>query len=172
MAWAAKVVSLGAVLGGCLLFRVSACAGPVKHCCFFLCPSPLARTPASCMPPAPEVPSAGIVTSTMTGLLGQSRLLVVLGRERLLPLALAEVSERFGTPVRATVVTGAAAATLAFVLDIGILAELVSIGGRSQGAARDAGVQAPPGAPCCMLPRLRQGMLPACPTCGASEVPH
>ncbi|KAL4420141.1 hypothetical protein ABPG77_010357 [Micractinium sp. CCAP 211/92] len=84
MAWAAKVVSLGAVLG--------------------------------------------IVTSTMTGLLGQSRLLVVLGRERLLPLALAEVSERFGTPVRATVVTGAAAATLAFVLDIGILAELVSIG--------------------------------------------
>ncbi|KAL4458687.1 hypothetical protein ABPG75_013552 [Micractinium tetrahymenae] len=84
MAWAAKIVSLGAVLG--------------------------------------------IVTSTMTGLLGQSRLLVVLGRERLLPPPLAEVSERTGTPIRATLVTGGLAAALAFVLDIGILAELVSIG--------------------------------------------
>lgn len=70
----------------------------------------------------------------MTGLLGQSRLLVVLGRERLLPPALAEVSERTGTPVRATLVTGAAAAALAFILDIGILAELVSIGGGGAGA--------------------------------------
>ncbi|EFN50706.1 hypothetical protein CHLNCDRAFT_7483, partial [Chlorella variabilis] len=84
MTWAARVVSLGAVLG--------------------------------------------IVTSVMTGLLGQSRLLVVLGRERLLPARLAAISERTGTPIQATLLTGAMAAALAFVLDIGVLAELVSIG--------------------------------------------
>ena len=70
----------------------------------------------------------GIVTSTMTGLLGQSRLLVVLGRERLLPASLAAVSQRTGTPIWATALTGGMAAALALVLDIGILAELVSIG--------------------------------------------
>jgi APA family basic amino acid/polyamine antiporter len=64
----------------------------------------------------------------MTGLLGQSRLLVVLGRERLLPARLSEVSERTGTPIYATLLTGSMAAALAFVLDIGVLAELVSIG--------------------------------------------
>jgi APA family basic amino acid/polyamine antiporter len=64
----------------------------------------------------------------MTGLLGQSRLLVVLGRERLLPARLAVVSPRTGTPAFATLLTGAASAALAFVLDIGVLAELVSIG--------------------------------------------
>ncbi|PRW59844.1 transcription elongation factor SPT5-like protein 1 [Chlorella sorokiniana] len=84
MAWAAKIVSLGAVLG--------------------------------------------IVTSSMTGLLGQSRLFVVLGRERLLPARLAAVSPRTGTPVEATLLTGCMAATLALLLDIGLLAELVSIG--------------------------------------------
>ena len=73
-------------------------------------------------------PCAGIVTSTMTGLLGQSRLFVVLGRERLLPARLATVSERTGTPAQATLLTGCLAAALALVLDIGILAELVSIG--------------------------------------------
>jgi APA family basic amino acid/polyamine antiporter len=71
---------------------------------------------------------AGIVTSVMTGLLGQSRLLVVLGRERLLPASLAAVNERTGTPIRATLLTGGLAAALALVLDIGMLAELVSIG--------------------------------------------
>lgn len=84
MSWAAKVVSLGAVMG--------------------------------------------IVTSTMTGLLGQSRLFVVLGRERLLPASLAAVSERTGTPIRAALLTGGLAAALALVVDIGVLAELVSIG--------------------------------------------
>lgn len=34
-----------------------------------------------------------------------------------------------GTPVEATLLTGCMAATLALLLDIGVLAELVSIGG-------------------------------------------
>ena len=70
----------------------------------------------------------GIVTSCMTGLLGQARLLVVLGRERLLPAWLAEVSPRFGTPVKATLVSGGVAGVLALLLDIEVLADLVSIG--------------------------------------------
>ena len=64
----------------------------------------------------------------MTGLLGQARLLVVLGRERLLPAWLAEVSPRFGTPVKATLVSGGVAGVLALLLDIEVLADLVSIG--------------------------------------------
>ena len=44
---------------------------------------------------------AGTVTSTMTGLLSQARLFVVLGRERLLPGWLAEVSTLTGAPVHA-----------------------------------------------------------------------
>ena len=78
------------------------------------------------------------MTSTMTGLLGQSRLFVVLGRERLLPPCLASVNERTGTPIQATVVTGALAAALAFILDIGILAELVSIGEVASASASSA----------------------------------
>lgn len=71
---------------------------------------------------------AGIVTSTMTGLLSQSRLFVVLGRERLLPGALATVHPGTNCPLIATVVTGGCAAALALFLDINILAELVSVG--------------------------------------------
>ena len=71
---------------------------------------------------------AGIITSTMTGLLSQSRLFVVLGRERLLPGALARVQPDTNCPLVATVVTGGCAAVLALFLDINILAELVSVG--------------------------------------------
>lgn len=48
---------------------------------------------------------AGIVTSTMTGLLSQARLYVVLGRQCLLPSWLARVHKTRGTPVQATLVT-------------------------------------------------------------------
>ncbi len=71
---------------------------------------------------------AGIITSTMTGLLSQARLFVVLGRERLLPAALARVHPTTNCPLVATLVTGGCAATLALLLDINILAELVSVG--------------------------------------------
>ena len=73
----------------------------------------------------------GILCSTLSGLLGQSRLFVVLGRERLLPPCLASVHARTGTPVVALALTGGLAATLAFCLDIGMLAEMVSIGAPS-----------------------------------------
>lgn len=75
----------------------------------------------------------------MTGLLGQSRLFVVLGRERLLPQRLAAVSPRTGTPIPATLLTGCLAAALALVMDIGVLAELVSVGEKG-GDGREAGL--------------------------------
>ena len=71
---------------------------------------------------------AGIVTSTMTGLLSQARLFVVLGRQRLLPPRLAQVNPTTHSPVAATIVTGITASVLALFLDINILAELVSVG--------------------------------------------
>lgn len=45
---------------------------------------------------------AGIVTSALAGLLGQARLYVVLGRERLLPASLAEIHATRATPIYAT----------------------------------------------------------------------
>lgn len=71
---------------------------------------------------------AGIVTSTMTGLLSQARLFAVLGRARLLPAKLGNVNPSNGVPLTATLVTGTAAAAFAFVMDIDALAELVSVG--------------------------------------------
>ena len=71
---------------------------------------------------------AGIITSTMTGMLSQARLLVVLGRSALLPKKLANVRKGNGTPMIATIVTGMAASSLALFLDISTLAELVSVG--------------------------------------------
>ena len=71
---------------------------------------------------------AGIITSTMTGLLSQTRLLTVLGREGYLPSPLATVHKRTNTPVIATIVTGCTSGALAFLMDINSLAELVSMG--------------------------------------------
>lgn len=70
----------------------------------------------------------GIVTSTMTGLLANARLLTVLGRHRFLPSALARVFRRTNTPVIATCATGSVAGILAFCMDISTLTELVSAG--------------------------------------------
>ena len=52
---------------------------------------------------------AGIVTSALASLLGQSRLYVVLGRERLLPSGLAKVHAVRATPVNATVLAACTA---------------------------------------------------------------
>ena len=70
----------------------------------------------------------GIVTSTMTGLLSQTRLLVVLGREHFLPPALARVSSITNTPLIATFCTGLCSGVLALLVNISFLAELVSAG--------------------------------------------
>lgn len=71
---------------------------------------------------------AGITTSIMVSLLGQTRIYLVLAREGLLPPVFAQVHETRGTPVFATAVTAVTAGLLSFLFDIEILAELVSIG--------------------------------------------
>ena len=55
---------------------------------------------------------AGIVTSALAGLLGQARLYVVLGRERLLPSALAQIHAVRATPVNATILAACTAGTV------------------------------------------------------------
>jgi basic amino acid/polyamine antiporter, APA family len=71
---------------------------------------------------------AGLTTVTMVLLLGQSRVLFAMGRDRLLPPALARAHPRFKTPMLATVVAGAATAVLAALLPLRLLAEMVNIG--------------------------------------------
>jgi APA family basic amino acid/polyamine antiporter len=51
-----------------------------------------------------------------------------MSRDRLLPPIFAQVSERFGTPYRSTIVTGLAVAALTAVLSLDTLADLVNIG--------------------------------------------
>ena len=70
----------------------------------------------------------GIVTSIVVSLYSQTRLLMVLGRERLLPPAFGRVSARTQTPVVATAVTAMGAGLLALLFDLDVLSELVSLG--------------------------------------------
>lgn len=50
--------------------------------------------------------TAGIITTALTTMLGQARVLTVLGREHLLPPWLAKIHPTRFTPVNATLVTG------------------------------------------------------------------
>ncbi|MDT4984137.1 MAG: basic amino acid/polyamine antiporter, family [Pseudonocardiales bacterium] len=61
-------------------------------------------------------------------MLGQSRELFAMSRDRLLPPAFSKVSERFGTPIRTTVITGVVVAVIATFVPLSSLAELVNIG--------------------------------------------
>ncbi|BDA45110.1 Cationic amino acid transporter 1 [Coccomyxa sp. Obi] len=70
----------------------------------------------------------GIVTSALVSLMGQARIYVLLGRERLLPPWLAHIHPDRKTPVNATLLTSLSAGLLAFLVDLEVLAELVSIG--------------------------------------------
>lgn len=70
---------------------------------------------------------SGLVTAALVTVLGQARLLLVLGRERLLPASLAKLNAA-GVPGTATWATGISSAVLALLLDLGELASLVSIG--------------------------------------------
>ncbi|GMH36674.1 hypothetical protein BSKO_04547 [Bryopsis sp. KO-2023] len=70
----------------------------------------------------------GIVTSVLVNLMGQARVYLILGRERLLPPWIAEVNEKRSTPIRATIVTGCFAGTIALLFDIDFLSRLVSVG--------------------------------------------
>lgn len=71
---------------------------------------------------------AGLTTVMLVMMLGQSRVLFAMGRDRLLPPILGSVHPRYKTPHVATIVTGILAALLAGLFPIGLLGELVSIG--------------------------------------------
>ena len=61
-------------------------------------------------------------------LLGQSRVLFAMSRDRLLPPGLATVHPKYGTPYKITLITGVVVAVLAGFIPLSTLAELVNIG--------------------------------------------
>ncbi|HMO01894.1 MAG TPA: amino acid permease [Oligoflexia bacterium] len=71
---------------------------------------------------------AGLSSVILVLILGQTRVFYSMARDGLLPQVFSKISQRYGTPTLATVVTGTVAAILAGTLPIGILGELVSIG--------------------------------------------
>ncbi|MFC4113516.1 amino acid permease [Nonomuraea zeae] len=71
---------------------------------------------------------AGLTTVVLVLLLGQTRVLFAMCRDGLLPRWLAQVSPRFGTPARLTVIVGVVTMILAGFVSFGELAELVNIG--------------------------------------------
>jgi APA family basic amino acid/polyamine antiporter len=70
----------------------------------------------------------GLTTVMLILLLGQSRVLFAMSRDRLLPPAFSRVSPRFGTPVRTSLLTGAIVAVVSTFVPLTELAELVNIG--------------------------------------------
>jgi APA family basic amino acid/polyamine antiporter len=70
----------------------------------------------------------GLATVMMILMLGQSRVFFAMSRDRLLPPAFSRVNQRFGTPVRTTIVTGVVVALLSAFVPLSELAELVNIG--------------------------------------------
>jgi APA family basic amino acid/polyamine antiporter len=70
----------------------------------------------------------GLTSVVMILMLGQSRVLFAMSRDRLLPPTLARVHPRYGTPYKITVGTGIFVAILAGLVPLSELAELVNIG--------------------------------------------
>jgi APA family basic amino acid/polyamine antiporter len=72
---------------------------------------------------------AGITSVLMVLMLSQPRVMLAMARDRLLPEGFfGAVHPRFRTPWKSTILTGAAVATMAALLPLRILAELVNIG--------------------------------------------
>lgn len=71
---------------------------------------------------------AGITTTVLVLLLGQTRVVFAMSRDGLLPARLAVVHPRFRTPWLITVVVALAVAVLAGIVPLAALSELVSIG--------------------------------------------
>jgi APA family basic amino acid/polyamine antiporter len=71
---------------------------------------------------------AGLTSVVMILMLGQSRVLFAMSRDRLLPAGLAAVHPRYGTPYKITIITGFFVAVLAAVVPLEELANLVNIG--------------------------------------------
>ena len=72
--------------------------------------------------------STGITTSLLVALLGQPRIYMAMARDGLLPAWFAAVDGKRGTPLNSTIVTGVSAGLLALLIDIDLLAQVVSIG--------------------------------------------
>ncbi|MGH3828714.1 MAG: amino acid permease, partial [Pseudonocardiaceae bacterium] len=70
----------------------------------------------------------GLTTVMLILLLGQSRVFFAMSRDRLLPPGFATVSQRFGTPIRTSLTTGAVVALISTFVPLSELAELVNIG--------------------------------------------
>lgn len=115
---------------------------------------------------------AGIASVLLAMLLAQPRIMFSMARDGLLPGALAQIHPRFGTPFRATLISGLAVLFMAALLPIQVIAELCSLGflaasmtvclsltvlrRRHPGLHRPfrmpfAGVLAPLGMLCCLL---------------------
>jgi basic amino acid/polyamine antiporter, APA family len=71
---------------------------------------------------------AGITSVLVVMMLGQIRVFFAMSRDRLLGSWLSMVHPRFGTPHRATILTGVAVATLAALIPIGEAADMTNIG--------------------------------------------
>src|SRR5205085_419118 len=71
---------------------------------------------------------AGLTSVVLILMLGQSRVLFAMSRDRLLPPAIGKVHPKWGTPYRISIGTGLVVAVLAGFLPISALAELVNIG--------------------------------------------
>ena len=71
---------------------------------------------------------AGITSVLLVMMLSQSRVLLAMARDGLLPGFFAAVHERFRTPYKSTVLTGFFVAALSAVVPLRVLAELVNIG--------------------------------------------
>jgi basic amino acid/polyamine antiporter, APA family len=71
---------------------------------------------------------AGLTSVVMILMLGQSRVLFAMSRDRLLPRGLAAVHPKYGTPYKITLITGVIVAALAGFVPLTELANLVNIG--------------------------------------------
>jgi APA family basic amino acid/polyamine antiporter len=71
---------------------------------------------------------AGLTSVVLILMLGQSRVLFAMSRDRLLPPALGTVHPRWGTPYKLTLITGVIVAALAGFIPLTTLADLVNIG--------------------------------------------
>jgi len=71
---------------------------------------------------------AGLTTVILILMMGQSRVLFAMSRDRLLPGWLSSVHPRFGTPWRISLITGLVVAAIATFVPLETLADMVNIG--------------------------------------------